>query len=248
MEGNLWSSRLHDRIDVWWTALEVAESTADALAALLSADEQERAARFVFERDRRRFIVAHGTLRAMLADYVGCAPRALRFEREAFGRPRLADGQNPDALDFNLAHSHEVAVYAIAYGRRLGIDLEYVRPIEDLPTLARVAFSAAEQARLTALPPAERVSWFFDQWTWKEAYLKARGDGLSAPLQVFDIALDDDQLPTLRSHRLDPLEVERWWFERLAVAPGYSAALCAQHPPTSVAVQRWPPTRDRSTA
>jgi 4'-phosphopantetheinyl transferase len=227
-----------DRIEVWWTALDVAEST---LAALLSADEQERAARFAFERDRRRFIVAHGTLRAILADYVGCAPRALRFEREASGRPRLAGAHNPDALDFNLAHSHEVAVYAIAYRRRLGIDLEYVRPIDDLTGLARVAFSAAEQASLAALPPAERLGRFFDCWTCKEAYVKARGDGLSAPLQAFDIALDGDESPALRAHRLDPGEVERWWFERLAVAPGHVAALCAQAPPTTVAVQRWPP-------
>jgi 4'-phosphopantetheinyl transferase len=206
---------------------------------LLSVDELERAARFAFERDRRRFVVARATLRSILAAYIRCAPSALKFEQEPFGRPRLAHSDVSPGLDFNLAHSHEVAVFAVGRGRRVGIDVEYVRSMDDLSGVARTAFSPAERARLAALPPGEQVPAFFDCWTCKEAYLKARGDGLSAPLQAFDMRLDDSNAPALGAHRLDPLEVGRWWLQRLAIAPGYAAALCAERPSTNVNVRAW---------
>ncbi|RVT85287.1 4'-phosphopantetheinyl transferase superfamily protein [Rhodobacteraceae bacterium CCMM004] len=172
-------------VDLWVWPIG---APADADRALLSADESARADRFVFDRDRDRFVAARAGLRRALAAVTGTAADALAFAYEQNGKPRIDGGPV-----FNLSHSGDLAALAVAAGGVdpiLGLDIEAPRAVErDLPE--RV-FSAAERAELAALPDAAWEAGFFAGWTRKEAVIKALGDGLSMPLDSFDVTLGPD--------------------------------------------------------
>src|SRR5262245_1116395 len=219
-----------DEVHLWTIALERPDDLVGSLEETLSADERARAERFVFPRDRRRFVVARGALRSILASYLGLAPAALAFAYGPSGKPRLAGAAD---LDFNLAHSHELALCAVTAGRPVGVDVEWQRPIADMLAVARTAFSPAERAALLARPEAERLPTFYRCWTCKEAYLKARGDGLTLPLDSFDVALAPDRPPALLANRLDPAEPGRWSLHVFAPAEGYVGALAVAGEPVA---------------
>ena len=230
------SIRRPDEIHVWSIPLEHGDDVVARLAELLSPDERDRAARFVFPRDRRRFTVARGAIRQILAGYLSQAPSALAFAYGPRGKPRLAQ---PAGLDFNLAHSHELALCAVTSGRPVGVDVEWLRPMPDLLSVARIAFSPAELAALLAQPEADRLATFFRCWTSKEAYIKARGDGLALPLDAFDVSLAADQPPALLANRLDPAEPSRWSLHALAPADGYLGALAVPGPAVGRRLLSW---------
>jgi 4'-phosphopantetheinyl transferase len=225
-----------DELHVWSIPLEPADDVVARLAETLSADERARADRFVFPRDRRRFVVARGALRSILASYLDLAPSALAFAYGPAGKPRLEGSAD---LDFNLAHSHELALCAVTAGGPVGVDVEWLRPMPDLLAVARTAFSPAEQAALLARPEGERLAAFFRCWTSKEAYLKARGDGLSLPLDSFDVSLAADQPPALLANRLDPAEPGRWTLHAFAPAEGYVGALAVGGRPVELRWRVW---------
>lgn len=209
-------------LDIWYAWLVASRAEVDALRVMLSADERERATRFVFKRDRRRFIVARSVLRTILGRYLGCTPADVRFTYGAHGKPVLLD----DAREtrFNLAHSEDFAVYAVTRGRDVGVDVERVRHRFAFTEIAERFFSAAERAALQRLPPRQRARAFFRCWTRKEAYVKARGDGLTFPLADFDVSLSPDEAPRLLRVAHDPSEPSRWWMTALYPVPGYVAA------------------------
>ena len=210
-----------DEVHVWLARLD--EYSVDSLRSLLTADELARADRFHFDKDRNHYTVARGLLRKLLASYLALEPAGLRFSYAEKGKPALEGSQ----LNFNLAHSHGMAVYAFALGREVGIDLEFIR--EDLADekIAERFFSQSEIDVLTKLPLELRKQAFFDCWTRKEAYIKARGEGLSMPLDEFDVSLAPGaEAALLRNHK-DPEEVRRWSMRSLAVPAGYVAALVA---------------------
>jgi 4'-phosphopantetheinyl transferase len=191
-------------------------------ARLLDDDERRRADGFVYECDRRRFIVAHAAMRVMLGRCVGRPPAALRFIRGAYGKPELIDV--PSMVRFNLSHAGEVALLAIGLGHDVGVDVEQERPIDEL-LLSRYCFSANEQAALASLPAAERRSAFFRCWTRKESFVKAIGLGVSLPLQAFDVGITSKGAPLLQSCAAAPVEPTRWRIVSLSVDDGYAAAL-----------------------
>jgi 4'-phosphopantetheinyl transferase len=201
----------------------------DELAASLSPDERDRAGAFVRERDRRHFTVGRGVLRAILSRYAGIPPKQVRFCYGPHGKPALDEAHGGQTLRFNLAHSHDLALYAVTRGREIGVDLEWVgRPVPDAATIAEHYFSAAERARLRALPELLRHEAFYNCWTRKEAYLKARGEGLSLPLDQFDVSLAPGEPAALLSSHGDPGEVVRWTLWALIPGPGYVAALAVE--------------------
>src|SRR4030095_2678320 len=151
-----------DEVHLWSIPLEQPDDLVARLIETLSPDKRARASRFVFSRDRRRFVVARGALRSILTGYLDLAPSALAFAYGPRGKPRLADAA---ALDFNLAHSHELALCAVTAGRPVGVDVGGPRPLPDLLSVAGTAFSPAEQAALLARPEAERLAAFFRCWT-----------------------------------------------------------------------------------
>ena len=157
-----------------------------AALAKLSADEVARARRFVFERDRHRFIAAHAALHQLLAQRCGQAGKGLRFVAGRFGKPALVAAD----LHFNLSHSHDTGVVALSTRDELGVDVEVVRPMPDALALAAAYFSPAEQAALAACPPAQRDRAFFVCWTRKEACLKAVGIGLHLALDGFEVGIE----------------------------------------------------------
>ena len=209
---------------VWSTTLRRAPQAVAGLAALLSPDETARAKRFYFERDRNRYIVGRGLLRTLLGRYLGMEPARVEFNYGPHGKPALKTNNHSPALEFNLAHSNDRALYIFCRDRQVGIDLEYIRPMEDEDALARYVFSPDEIALVASLSGQEKHNAFFKIWTCKEAVLKASGDGLSKPLDQTDIAI------AAESARLVSIDGDReqaaaWRLETWQPAPDYQAAL-----------------------
>ncbi|MGH7722018.1 MAG: 4'-phosphopantetheinyl transferase family protein [Candidatus Dormibacteria bacterium] len=162
---------------MWQAELDLGQAELSVLRAHLSADETKRAERHRYERDRSRYAAARGWLRYLLAGYIGSDPRALVFVKDEHGKPRLG-GRTDTQLSFNVSHSDGIALYAVACGRDVGVDIERMRG--DVPLgVVRRYFSETEQESLTALPASLQLRAFMECWTRKEAYLKAVGIGLS---------------------------------------------------------------------
>ena len=169
-------------INVWRVSLEQPVECVERLSRILSTDERMRAERFHFDRERKRFIVSRGALRTILGRYLGVGPDQLRFRYGPHGKPCLSEEFDRCALGFNLAHSNDLALYAFASGRKVGIDVEHVHPIPDAEQIAARFFSKYENAVLRELPESQRLEAFFNCWTRKEAFIKAIGDGLTSSL------------------------------------------------------------------
>ena len=218
----------NEEVHIWRTSLEQPAGLVHQLSQLLSHDEQTRAARFHFERDRRRFIVGRGALRIMVSRYLSVDPDQLRFRYESHGKPYLSAEFNHCDLRFNLAHSNEVAVYAFTLGRELGIDVEHIRSLPDAEQIATRFFSAQENVALHTLPESQRLEAFFNCWTRKEAYIKAIGEGLSHPLDQFQVSLSPEEPARLLNVEGSLEEVTRWSMTSWVPAPGYVAALVVE--------------------
>jgi 4'-phosphopantetheinyl transferase len=154
---------------------------------VLSSTERERAARFVFAKDRQRFEVAHGALRTCLGQRIGASPASLRFACAAFGKPALEPIPGLPECAFNLSHSGDVALIAMGNGAALGVDIECWRAMPDAVDLAMHHFAAGEIAALKEAAQSQRDGLFLRIWTRKEACLKAIGMGLSSPTNSFDV-------------------------------------------------------------
>ncbi len=209
-------------VEVWWTTVAVLRRWAAAWWAVLPADEVARARRYRRPSVGERFALGRGWLRAVLASYTGCAPASLRFVRGAHGKPALAPPA--DGPPFNLAHADALIVCAVASRGAVGVDVERVRPIAATRLAARY-LSARERAALDALPPSERGVAFLRVWVRKEAYSKARGQGLALPLTAFDVTVTDAP-PRLLADRRHPHDVGQWHLRDLTPPhSGYMAAL-----------------------
>jgi len=227
-------------VHVWHATLDQPVTCVQQLARTLSDDERMRAGRFYFEQDRKRFIVGRGVLRAILGRYVGIEPSRLQFCYGSQGKPYLAERFDGGTLRFNLAHSHELALYAFTRRREIGIDLEHVCAEVACEPIAARFFSPRESATLRALPATVKQKAFFTCWTRKEAYIKARGEGLSLPLDQFDVSLAPGEPATLLNMRGDPLEASRWSLQELIPSPGYVAALAVEGHGWRLACWEWP--------
>ena len=213
-----------DEAHVWLVSLEVPAPRRAQLESTLSPDERERADRYRASAARERFVVARGSLRELLGAYCGLAPERLRFSYPcACGRadcepsrrkPRL----EPEAVRFNLSHTDGLATIAVALDAEVGIDVERVRLDTAVEAIAERVLDAGKAEALRTLPQADRPAAFYRAWTRREAYGKARGDGL-APL-------DDD--------------AARWWVAEPATPHGYAAALAIEGRERAVRTRWWP--------
>jgi 4'-phosphopantetheinyl transferase len=228
-------SRLPERLEpeggavhVWRAELEQPETRVKLFFGALSDDERQRAERFHFNSDRKHFIVARGVLRALLGFYLGTEAAQLRFSYSPFGKPFMNVASGERNVRFNVSHSRGVALYAFADNCDVGIDVEYVRADFATAEIAERFFSSREVEQLCSLDDALRAGAFFNCWTRKEAYIKARGEGLSYPLQQFTVSL----LPGERAALLDAAgggaEISRWSFQELAPKAGYAAAVVTE--------------------
>jgi 4'-phosphopantetheinyl transferase len=212
-------------VHVWLAELDVPAPRLERLRETLSAEEQARAERFRFERDRAHFIAARAVLRAILGRYLGRAPAELTFTYNAYGKPDVAGDRGEPPLRFNQSDSHGRALYAVTRGREVGVDLEFIRPEVVRERIAENFFSPHELAALRALPAELQPRGFFHCWTRKEAFIKARGLGLSLPLDQFDVTLAPGEPPALLHAQDDPQAAARWTMRDLDAGEGFAAAL-----------------------
>jgi 4'-phosphopantetheinyl transferase len=216
---------------IWHWPLDVSALEVADLKKVLSPDEMERAERYRFDQHRNEFILTRAVLRIVLASYTARSPESLSFDYSAEGKPALKNG--PPDLRFNVSHTEGLAVLALVREREIGVDAEKIRPQPDAQKLAKRFFSAREQLFLGKLSGDELQRAFFRCWTRKEAYIKAKGEGLSIPLHAFDVSLEEDQPAALVGTRPDPTEAGRWTLYDLPVGRGYAAALTVANVPTT---------------
>jgi 4'-phosphopantetheinyl transferase len=199
-----------DETHLWRLRLDLAPADFDRVSAHLSADERRRADRLQFGRDRRRFIAGRGRLREVLASYVDGAPAQVTFAYGPRGKPRLA-GLRASGVRFSLSHTGDHALIAVTRDREVGVDLETIRPEALGDGEASLFLSAAERRLLDRVPLIDRPRMLFCLWVQKEAYAKARGDGLALDLQAVDVSA-----------------CEGWDVRTLDAGPGFAAALAIE--------------------
>jgi 4'-phosphopantetheinyl transferase len=210
-----------DEVHVWRADLDAAAAVVERLRPLLALDERDRADRFHFERDRSRYIVGRGTLRILLGRYLSIAPERVRFAYGPNQKPRLAGG----GPWFNLSHSGPIALLAFTTAGEIGIDIELAAADFSRERIAERFFSPAEVAVLRSLPQAAQPLAFLTCWTRKEAFIKARGDGLSLPLDSFDVSLAPGVPAALLRTAWSIAEPSRWDLRDLSDRDlGYVAA------------------------
>jgi 4'-phosphopantetheinyl transferase len=226
-----------DDVHLWFSSLDLPASSLQQLEATLDTNERERAKGFCFELERTRFVVGRGLLRRILGQYAAVEPGKLRFNYSSRGKPSLRNSFGGGRIQFSLAHSSGYAIYAFTLGRRVGVDLERVVPVES-EEIANRLFSDREKAAVHALAGNERRETFFKIWTAKEAYLKACGEGLTYPLNKIETPIDPPEVPPLRVQG-DMQKDSRWSLEQLRPISDFTAALVVEGYNYRLASWRW---------
>lgn len=222
---------------VW--CIPAAAGVPDGVQELLSEDERVRAARFRFQKDRERYILAHGAKRSILARYLGLEPGGVRFDYGTYGKPLVVATYRGRRLGFNLSYSGEVALLAVGLGRDVGVDAEFIREDFIGEDIVERFFSPAEIAVMRAVPVEARRAAFFDYWTRKEAVIKAAGAGLYMPLDTFDVSMGPGEVSLVVETRDEGGESRRWTVRMLDVGADYSAALAVEGRGWQLYQYRW---------
>ncbi|QZZ20822.1 4'-phosphopantetheinyl transferase superfamily protein [Leptothermofonsia sichuanensis E412] len=225
-----------ESVHIWQVWLDVPVGSFHNLAYTLSPDEKQRAERFRFERDRHRYMAGRRALRAILGRYLKTDPAELRFCYGTSGKPALEHLSGKPDLEFNLAHSQNLMLCAVAQNTVVGIDLEYLRPITDLPQLTRRFFAEQEHLAIQSLPADQQLLSFFQHWTCKEALLKAVGEGL-VDLSKVEVLIGDRHIEIVKGVMNAQL-TGQWKLHLFCPAPDFVAAIatniCALTPPSDL--------------
>lgn len=230
-ENDLWlppperSTLTAEEVHVWRVWLDQEPSMVQAFLKILSPDERVRARKYHFHRDFEHFVIARGVLRDIISRYVNVSSSRIQFLYDQYGKPRLSSSGMP--LCFNLSHSGGVALYAISQVQAVGVDIEYARENISVDEIAERFFSANEVATLRALPSDLRTVAFFNCWTRKEAYIKARGEGLSHPLDRFTVSIIQGEPVRLLATE-EPGETSRWTLIELSAGADHIASLAVE--------------------
>jgi 4'-phosphopantetheinyl transferase len=226
---------LEDEVRVWRADLDLEPPSVARLARLLSDDERARTGRFHFRRDATRFVVGRASLRLRLGGCLDVKPAMIGFRYGLQGKPELAPPFDRSGLQFNASRTDGVGLIAVTRGRRVGVDVERVRPVPDLHEIAERVFSPAERRVLHGLPPSRQSEGFFNCWTRKEAYVKALGTGLTHPLTRFTVSLVPGEPARLEDVDGDAAAHVGWRLEALEWVPGCVAAVAVEGPPARLA-------------
>ncbi len=225
-----------ETLHVWCARLDLDEEDVAGLVAVLSGDEKERAARFALPMLRRRFAVARGVLRRILASYTGEPAASMTLRYGSWGKPALAD---PSAVRFSLSHTGDLAVVAVHASRDVGIDLETLRPIPHREQIAARFLSPDEHRSLMDLPPEQRDRAFLACWTRKEAYVKAVGGSVLELLKQFDVSLVPGRPARILRLHGDSAVAARWSLREIVPAPAYLGAVAVEGPLSRMPVRWW---------
>ncbi len=226
-----------NEVHVWCSSLVLDSKILNRLRLTLSADELERANRFHFQKDQCSFIAGRGILRSILADYLQTRPKDIEFRYNTRGKPSITNVPLRSEINFNLSHSHGLAVYAVTQRREIGIDIERLRSNLSFRRIARRFFTTEEFEKLNSLTGEEFIEGFFKLWTHKEAYIKAKGTGLSIPLNRFAVTINRDQTVRIKEIGLNPDGERSWSFHSLTPEPGYVGALVVEG--KNVRIKHW---------
>ncbi len=230
-----------EEVHVWRASLELQIPAVQRLEQSLADDEQARAEQFRFQKDRLHFIVARGILRSILGRYLGKEPRSIQLRYNTYGKPTLDENPDSNTLLFNVAHSKGIALYAVTRrgNSNIGIDVEYLDNSVPCEEIAKRFFSPMETRELLAVSKELRHVAFFSCWTRKEAYVKARGLGLSLDLKQFDVSVTPGKSAAILCSREESQNISSWSLYDLFPYPGYIAALAVEGHPAGITCWQW---------
>lgn len=220
-------------IHVWPILLRTSDVVLELFGSFLAPDERERVSRFRFDHLRHSFVLTRGTLRVLVGGYLNLHPADVCFKYGPNGKPALAMN---DAIDFNLSHSGEMALFAFTTNCELGIDVEQIRSIPDMQNIADHFFCPEEAAELMLLPTHERELGFFRCWTRKEAYVKATGYGLAKSLNAFRVTLEPDEPARLLHFPDDPSAASDWTLLDIRTSSCFASALAYRDAPRPLSI------------
>lgn len=215
-------------IHLWRLSLTPSEKLIPAMAAILSEEQRRWSQRFRFDALRRRFIAAHAGLRHILAIYTGQPPDQLAFSLGEHGKPYLEGHEEGKGLQFNLSHSGDWALIGVVLDRAIGVDIERIREVPEMKSVARTVFSAREIDHLNRCDESEHEAVFFRIWTRKEAIIKAIGTGLATPLKKFSVIATGPIDEAVFIVSRDPVQFQHWSGRNLLVIDGYDAAVAVE--------------------
>jgi 4'-phosphopantetheinyl transferase len=226
-------------VQVWETSLDLPPGTIQMLEPVVAPSELDRASRFHFARDRNRFIAGRGFMRMVLGNYLGAKPGALEFIYNRRGKPALGGDHSAAGLHFNLSHSEDLALLAISPAGAIGVDVEHVRPMEEVDVLVKRFFSPGEIAAFQTVPAREKFPAFFRLWTRKEAFLKATGEGIAHLLDQVEVSFLPDEPARLLNLPQQLGRAGDWQLHDLAPAAGFAAALAVPVGTAAPVCQSW---------
>ncbi len=206
------------QVDLWYVKLDL--PAVETLLNVLTSEEKAKADRFYAPKQQRRFVVARGTLRMVLSQYLNTVSQKVAFEYSPKGKPSLVQRKD---LFFNVSHSEDLAIYGVSFHRRIGVDIEYLRPLPNALQLAQRFFCETEYQLLASTSQSDQAKEFFRLWTAKEAVLKAIGEGISGGLDQFAITAEPCQLVKSREGNLYSLAAFSW-------DEHYLGAIALEHP------------------
>lgn len=216
----------NQQVHVWCASLEYTDNQLNDFFALLNDEEQARAQRFHFLKDRHHFVAARGILKKLLGTYLKLAPQSLNFSYSAFGKPFLKEHPS---LQFNLSHSNQMTLIAITLNYAVGIDIESMHRICDMDLIAQRYFSAREYEILKNLSNTEKTQTFYNGWTRKEAFLKAHGQGLSYSLDKVEVTMHPNETVKFLALHDAQENISEWSLYELAPLTQYASALVVKN-------------------
>lgn len=215
-----------DDVHIWTVCTDkFSDETLNDTLNLLSTDEKKRAKRYHFVRDQKKYIIARGILRKILSCYVEHHPRELLIKYNSYGKPFLVGNQS---LFFNVSHSDNLVLYGFTKIHRIGVDIERLKPIENLDQIVDYYFTIIEKDQFARLPPHMRNDAFFRWWTLKEAYVKSKGKGLSLPLNEFSVSFMPGEKVRLIESKDDKYFYKNWFLNTIKTKAGYIAAIAVE--------------------
>lgn len=224
------------QMHVWQGHLDIGPEEQKKYMGVLSKDEKEKASKFRFSKDRIAYIASRGMLRVLSGHYLNCPPEDIIFEYEAHGKPGYA---HKTSLKFNVSHSGNMVIIGFLFDQVMGIDIEIIKDDFDVLDIGRNFFSKKEIAALNAIPKAMQHIAFYRCWTRKEAFIKAMGDGLSFPLDLFALSIDSDTTTSLLETSWDPKEKDQWELYSYIPADQYRAAIAIRGKINSLMINQW---------
>ncbi len=215
-------------VHIWRISFSEHLKNLDKYRNILNDEERARADRFYFTKDLNRFTIARGLLRMLLADYMSIQSEDIIFVYNQFGKPEIPKNIYCKKISFNISHSEDLALFAFAIERMIGVDVEFIRARVSFREIATRFFSPSEVRELYSLPDKLHKEAFFNGWTRKEAYIKAKGKGLAIPLDSFDVSLTPGKQVLLLDSRDEPGIFYEWFMDELFLGNDYKGAMIVE--------------------